>query len=359
METKNPLDSQSLKATPQDPLQSSTKAFVASKASKLSMVSNGAGLKKYRQAYVEITSACNFKCSFCPSPQLQRQRSFMDPELFGILAPQVAELCDQLYLHVMGEPTLHPKLLEIMEICAQESLPVALTTNGSLLERHGDFLLSQAHLRQVNLSLHALAASPLPRPAPVILEEILQFCARALEQRPDLYINLRLWNLMDLQSGQGDPWNDQVARALEQHLGLDLQELLVSDAGATRPGLLSTARIGGRKSWNCAGRLYLHFDSRFEWPSHSKDREKSTQGTCRALGTHFAVLVDGRVVPCCLDEEGALELGRVPDQTLLACLEGPRAQAMREGFGRGQLVEDLCQSCQFCKRFSKSKSSSH
>lgn len=299
--------------------------------------------RPYRQAYVEITSACNFKCHFCPSPTLQRSRSFMDPEVFDILAPQVAELADQVYLHVMGEPTLHPKLESILGSCKSQNLPVAITTNGSLLEKCGQLLLDSPHLRQINLSLHALKASPLPRPAEMILSEILEFCKQALLHRPDLYINLRLWNLADINSGVEESWNLEVRQQMQKALNLD--------PFAWEENSEQQLKIRGRKSWNCKGRLYLHFDSRFEWPSHSQQKEKSEKGTCKALNTHFAVLVDGRVVPCCLDESGSLELGRVPDQTLVECLKSPRALAMDKGFRQGKLVESFCQSCQFCKRF--------
>jgi organic radical activating enzyme len=295
-------------------------------------------IKKYSQAYIEITSACNFKCSFCPSPTLSRKREMMDVELFRMLAPQVAELCNQTYLHVMGEPLLHPHLDEIVQICKDVNLPVSLTTNGSLLIKNKELLISALHLRQINISLHALKESRLPRSAHEMLEEILDFCVEALVKRPDLYINLRLWNLEQIQGEDTDPWNAQIRSAIRIKLGVDLADYI---------------QVSGRKSKACVGRVYLHMDSRFEWPSHSKDKEKSVFGSCRALNTHFAVLVDGRVVPCCLDEEGGLELGRVTEKTLLECLEGERAQVMREGFATFKLVEPLCQSCQFCKRFSK------
>ena len=68
---------------------------------------------------------------------------------------------------------------------------------------------------------------------------------------------------------------------------------------------------------------------------------------------HIGILVDGTVVPCCLDKEAAIPLGNIFDLSLDHILHSDRAQTMLDGFKKGLLLEPLCQRCDFVKRFSK------
>ena len=107
------------------------------------------------------------------------------------------------------------------------------------------------------------------------------------------------------------------------------------------------------KSFPVVGKIYLHQDSRFEWPELDESRTKSTAGSCRALDTHVAILHDGRVVACCLDYSGQITLGNIVDQSLAEILDSPTAKSLRDGFEKHELRHPLCQSCSFCKRFGK------
>ena len=113
------------------------------------------------------------------------------------------------------------------------------------------------------------------------------------------------------------------------------------------------------KSFNISGRIYLHEDTRFEWPGSNKVTSASSvtgtpvQGTCRALDTHVAILHDGRVVACCLDYSGQITLGNIQENGLAEILEAPLARELREGFAQNELRHPLCRACSYCKRFSR------
>ena len=84
-----------------------------------------------QRAYVEITNVCNLRCSFCPGTK--REKKFIDPAEFRVLAEKLRLWTDYLYLHVMGEPLLHPALGEILDECDRLGFRVCVTTNGVLL----------------------------------------------------------------------------------------------------------------------------------------------------------------------------------------------------------------------------------
>jgi radical SAM protein with 4Fe4S-binding SPASM domain len=74
-------------------------------------------------------------------------------------------------------------------------------------------------------------------------------------------------------------------------------------------------------------------------------------GFCLGLRDQLAILVDGTVVPCCLDAQGGLALGNIRDQALSDILQGTRAKAIYDGFSKRTVVEELCRKCGYRTRF--------
>jgi len=280
---------------------------------------------------VEITNRCNLRCSFCAGTS--RPPASMDPDFFAAVLAQVRPLTGQICLHVLGEPLLHPELPLVLEHCAAAGLLVNLTTNGTLLPGLENVLLKAEALRQINFSLQALIRdSDLDQDT---LDAILAFALRLGRERPELYVNFRLWTLDSLT----DPCSGASTTRVLEHMAQALDIAL-----PTPPS--------GRKSLCLLGRMYLHQDTAFAWPGDLTTPERK-QGFCHALSTHCAILADGTVCPCCLDAEGRLALGNLRERPLADILASARAAAMRDGFAAGRLVETLCRHCTYCRRFTK------
>jgi sulfatase maturation enzyme AslB (radical SAM superfamily) len=288
-----------------------------------------------KRAYIEISNACNLRCSFCPSPGIAGQRQWMTQELFETTLDQLQGRVEEVYLHVLGEPLLHPKLETFLAACTDRNLKVNITTNGLLIGSYSGMLLAAPALRQVNFSIHSLYE--LAGNASPALDAILNFAKLAMEQRPDLFINLRLWNEDPLREPDLQKWNATVAQQIADTL--------------CGPDAILPPFQPGRNRQLLAGRTSINMDSKFQWPADTMNESSSARGTCQALKTHCAILADGRVVACCLDYQGDLELGHVLEGGIDAALASPRARAMRNGFDRRTLVEPFCQSCTFCRRF--------
>ena len=287
--------------------------------------------------YIEITNVCNLHCSFCPcGTQSQGDRTFMDSKLFDDCITGAQEIgATSVYFHVLGEPTLHPGFAHYLKKLEQTPLKLTLTTNGTTIERVGRQILASPAIRQVNFSTHAYAELP-RETAERHLQNVLDFCRIATIERPELYINLRLWNV---GAEEATPWNSYMLGRIRETFGVDVT-----------PGHFCSRH----KSFNITGRLYLHEDTRFEWPKPNEkveNRDERIAGTCRALDTHVAILHDGRVVACCLDHSGQITLGHIGKQTLSEILQTPLVCELREGFAQHELRHPFCQNCSFCKRF--------
>jgi len=290
-------------------------------------------MKRFSRVYIEISNICNLQCDFCP--EVERSNQIMGRELFSNLLAQVKDLTEEVTFHLMGEPLAHPQFSEFSKLAGECGVPVNLTTNGTLIQKrdNADVLLGPM-FRQVNFSLQSFFSNQIGQNVLDYFAPIMAWTQRALKERPDLYINYRFWN-------DGTP---QTLLERETFYAPIEKEFAVQ--------INRQVDVAFNKSKNLVGRLYLHFDSRFEWP-HQSTAEPRQKGTCHGLRSHFAIQADGTVVPCCLDKEAQLVLGQVgPNaQSILQVLNSPRAVKMRQGFERHELVESLCQKCSYIHRF--------
>ena len=257
----------------------------------------------------------------------------MDVALFEKIVAQVAPLTEQIALHLMGEPLLHPKLETLLSICAKYQAPVFFVSNGVLLtEKRADLLLHPI-IRQVNFSLHSFPDNYPEKDPTDYLEKIFNFTEQAFEKRPDLYINYRLWNLQDTQ--MSSPQNRLIHEKIEARFGIKIDP---------------SVDVKHQKSKKLLNRLYLHFDTEFIWP----DLELpvlGTKGTCYGLDSHFGVLAEGTVVPCCLDKEGKIPLGDANLSPILEILDSEKSKSILKGFRERKLLDPLCQRCNYVSRF--------
>ncbi|RAW03486.1 radical SAM/SPASM domain-containing protein [Pseudochryseolinea flava] len=284
----------------------------------------------FKRVYLEISNICNVQCSFCPV--VEKDKKIMDLAEFETVLKDVAPLTEIVCLHLLGEPLAHPKFSEILDICERYNTQIDLTTNGILIKRYRERIIQSAAVRQVNFSIQAFKDNFPERDLDPYLLPIFEFTKSAHASRPELYINYRLWNQ---QSNDAD--NEDVFQKIESNFDLQINRNV------------ETGAIKSKRIWN---KLYLHFDSRFEWPSFSLPHQ-GTHGRCHGTVNHIGIHADGTVVPCCLDKNGAINLGNAKQQSLQDILNSERFVKMRDGFLNGVLVEEFCQHCSFITRFNK------
>lgn len=284
----------------------------------------------FKKVYFEISNICNLKCSFCP--ETSRVKSFVSLDDFKKVALELKNYCEELCPHILGEPFTHPLILEIFKICEDISLKLNISTNGLKIKSFEEDLLKFKTIKQINFSLQSFNDNFPKKEIETYLEDILNFCILANSLRPELYINLRLWNL-----GSDEKENEYILCFIENFFSIKIKRAV--DVKSKK----------SKKIWN---NVRLNFDTRFEWPSFDLVNN-GEDGTCYGLKTHFGILVDGTVVPCCLDKDGILKLGNYFSENLKTILDGDKAVKIKNGFEKFVLVEKLCQHCSFVNRFRK------
>ncbi|MEI3037563.1 MAG: SPASM domain-containing protein [Victivallales bacterium] len=271
--------------------------------------------KRFRTAYLELTNICNRSCAFCRGTN--RPPGRMSEFLFARLAPQVAEVAEQAYLHIMGEALLHPSLPELSEIAANAGLPLCMTTNGTLFGHANAAVLTHPVYRQLNISLHSGLTE-------AGQDRIFEFADSLLVENPAIRINFRLWDVGDLTP--------------------ELQRI------ANRFRISVPAPSQTHRSIRLKSRLSLHLDRSFEWPSLDSP-PLSAHGSCHGGIHQFGILCNGTVTACCLDADGAMNFGNAGERPLREILFSRRFEQMRNAFHRGEVTEPLCLRCRYRERF--------
>ena len=264
-------------------------------------------------------------CSFCH--RTKRKKKQMTLGEFARIAGNLRGVSEYLYLHVLGEPLTHPMLTTFIEYASKCGFKVAITTNGTLLREKGDALILSG-VYKVNVSLHSFEGESEEKQSRYI-EDCIAFADKA--SREGVLTVLRLWNIADDDVGE---------KAAERNkLTLSLLKKYFGDDWTL-----------GARGARIRDKLHIEYGERFEWP----DIARETLGDrvfCHGLGDHFASLVDGSVVPCCLDAEGDMTLGNIFESDIRAILGSDRAKSIAEGFKSKKAVEELCQKCPYARRF--------
>lgn len=275
----------------------------------------------YNKVYVEITNICNKNCSFCHGHN--RVPKQMTKEEFLSVLDKLEGHTKYIYYHLMGEPLTHPQLPEFIRLAGDRGFKSIVTTNGTLLQKHKEDLIS-AGLHKVNISLHSFEDGSTDDHIRYV-DQLADFAIVAANT--GVIVSFRLWN-----QGFADDKNNFALQRLKQQI----------------PGDWADNSRGLR----IRDRIFLEYGQRFAWP----DSNAEIQGEkfyCYGLKDQFGILCDGTVVPCCLDSEGIINLGNIFTEDLGTILTSQRATDMVQGFRCGKATEELCKRCGYAQRFIK------
>jgi len=279
--------------------------------------------KRFKQVYVEITNICNLDCSFCP--KTKREKGMMSLSSFKQVIEEVSLYTDTVYLHVMGETLLHPDLIEMIEYTNAKGMDVAITTNGILLPQFAKRVAGLG-IKRINISMH----SYIDKNNLVAEEQIMAtiMAAEEILKRIDTTIFYRIWDLQNCGT-------KQLVDKLLSHYKVEPQYDLV-----TKPNGLPIKH-----------RIRLQQETQFVWPINGDN--KNSKGFCQGLRNQIAILINGDVVPCCLDNDGTIKLGNIFEDDLNSILTSKVAQGIYENFSERKIYHPLCLKCEYRNKFAK------
>lgn len=276
--------------------------------------------KRFKKIYIEITNKCNLNCSFCS--EIKKEKKEMSIEEFKIVLDKIKDYTDYIYLHIKGEPLTHSKLDEILSICDKNNIFVNITTNGTLLKERCTILLNHKCLRQINVSLHS------ENNYKNYFDDVFSTC-KILSK--NIYISYRLWTLKD---NKLDEKSTEIVNKIITNYNLSKNYV---------------KKLEKENNVKIDTNTFVNKNNLFIWPEESLNL--NIDGKCYGLIDQLGILVDGTIVPCCLDSNGVIKLGNIFEDTLDSVLNTIFVQKIIEGFKNNKSICKLCKNCNFRERF--------
>lgn len=115
-----------------------------------------------KEARFEISTVCNYSCSFCPlnNNEFKRNKTIMDTKLFIRLLNKLrieAPYIEDVTLSGMGEPTLDKDYIKKLEIAKNMGFNTYFLSNCSnFSEDDISYLIKYKILDSIRISLHSL-----------------------------------------------------------------------------------------------------------------------------------------------------------------------------------------------------------
>ncbi len=249
---------------------------------------------------------------------------------------KLKKVTNELAYHIVGDPLILSNLEEYLNISLKYNLKVNLVTTANNLNATHFGILMNKTIRQLNFSINSYNANSHKKTLDKYLNPIFDFCEYAISKKQHFFINLRLWNLNSNLSAK--EFNKKVFFKVNKRFNLALN---IDDIYKNRPKNVKIARM-----------IFFNFDDYFNWPSLD-NTFVSNSGFCYGLNSHFGILSNGVLVPCCLDKDGIINLGNTNNSQLEDILNSSKVKDIQNGFKSGKLIEELCQKCEYRTKFDK------
>ncbi|MBQ2891776.1 MAG: radical SAM protein [Bacilli bacterium] len=266
---------------------------------------------RFQQIYIEITNICNLNCPFCVDTN--RVKEYMSISNFKTIIDKIKDYTHSIYLHVKGEPLIHPNFEELLEILINTNINTKITTNGTKLDKFGDLIINNPNIHKVNISLQSVIYLDENKQ-----KEYFKNLKKFLSKVRNTHIYLRNWAL--------DNKEDEI---LKKYL-----LKLYPNSKFIDEELLSP---------------FIHYSKqeKFDWPSINNDDQINT--TCLGGKNQLGILVDGSVVLCCLDNNGDTIIGNIFKDQMVDILNSELyLNAVRK-----MPYFELCKKCTYRLKFKK------
>jgi radical SAM protein with 4Fe4S-binding SPASM domain len=280
---------------------------------------------------IEPASACNLRCTHCPTGVFDMARTIMKPDVFERVLEQLAEHMPGLRVAVLyhgGEPFLNKRFLNMAGKVKALGIPLVKTVSNGMLVRESDFeAIVRSGLDSIEFSIDAdspEANDAVRRRAK--FTHVRDTIIGLVETNRRLGGNLEVCvsttqfqTLEDYEPGREAPIPDYLANALQ-----DVRSDVVF-----------------KTTWA------MHWPAEVTFEGYDLLHEvpdKHFTPRCSLLSETLSIRADGSVVPCCFDLTSRCVIGNIMDTPLEDIWNGDAFTKFREDFA-ARKFHPLCANC--------------
>ena len=323
--------------------------------------------------FLELTNKCNFHCEFCPSDSQTRLQGYMDLSLVKKIFDEISEkkIITTVNLHLMGEPTLHPKLNDILDYAKSKNVKVALTTNGRTLVKKkipkllnsisGEIIASLMTPTKDSYKIRGDVGLSWDRYVDnfrLLIQEHLKKILRGDKIQYEIIFRVMVTNKKQIGAakvletssdvlGNYKQWSDYT-ETVEKEIGLipfnrqtidedEILSILEKDERVVNVNIQKNIRI---QFW----RAFTFANTRVSDEYKLVPTEQAQ--FCPHPFTDFGVLWNGDVSLCCLDYDGTLKVGNVNNHSIEDVMKNNDSKKLRASMYGLEKLHPTCIKCQ-------------
>ena len=264
----------------------------------------------FKKIYLEITNRCNLNCPFC----IKNKRLLTDinKENYEYIISKIKPYTKELYLHILGEPLIHPEIPYFIHYATKNGLMVNITTNGYLIDK----IKNNRDIHRLNISLHSFNES-----YGISIDKYLDNIFEVIDSiKSKTFVTLRLW--------VNNKNTKYILKRINEQYNTNIDKL------------------NKQEKIKISSNLIIDTFHEFIWPDLNNNYYSET-GKCKGLIDHLGILSNGTIIPCCLDSNGIINLGNIYEDNLEDILNSKRVKEIVDGFKKGYKCEELCRHCNF------------
>jgi len=311
--------------------------------------------------HMELINICNFSCEFCPDSKMKRQRGIMPVETAKAILDDAGRnnIARTVLFHVMGEPTMHPDLVDIVAYASGKGIETCLTTNGSRLDLALLKELERAGLDRIIISLQTpdektfafrgAKGLTFTDYAGRILEIARQFVndkgkttlTISFLSSPLRRLIIPIYPEVSIADTSGDlkmhlrTWTDMIINGSPVEIRLDDIVKQIRKIHSFRENVI-----------RLTDRLFFHTRIMGDWSVHfDRKNVNAAFGYCPAVRDNFGILWNGDYTLCCTDYDAGTSAGNFGDMSILQYLGSDTVQQTVQSFNRFRVLQPRCRQC--------------
>lgn len=325
---------------------------------------NNKGLN-FNKIYIEVTNICNFNCNFCVYDLMKREKGFMDLNLFKKIVNEITENGNYqiVFFHLMGEPLLHPDILEMLNYASKKTSRQDLVTNASTLDSEKKIRnLFDTGLTNINISFYNKTQHDfVMRNANLSFNSYLKIIKNIIKTkykyRYDTNIQLYFFNrnILDINTLSDPIPNLEEIDAVKNNIHYWRQFLFdLKESYGYNIDILPYADEIGHKDMMTWHQIKLCRDFEIilkpfhQWFYSQNPRyKKAILGKCWIVleQDELAILWNGDVVLCCLDYDGKTKIGNIKDTSIQKIITSNKMKEVKRKFQLGIIPFERCKYC--------------
>ena len=287
--------------------------------------------------WIEPTNVCNLRCPMCPTTYLPvgERTGMMDFGLFRNIAREVGQFLPEVKLLQAGEPLLHPRIVDMVALLAEQGVATEIDTNATRMPRDLSRALIRAGLHLVTFSFDGYDK--------------------------ETYESIRRGGTYEKTIDNIRGFLEEKRRLATERPFVRIKSLVQRDERFTREkrrafiGQFEGLPVDGfdlTPAWDW-GNAEVSRDGTFDTGSGFKlamdEGQRARYHPCQRLWTTMSIRWDGTAVPCCVDFYNDAPLGNVGSGSVLEVWNGPEMQALRrQHIDRLAHLSPLCSRCSMC-----------